>query len=142
MTSKPITVRKHDSFLVRNRKSGGMLLRQVIRKKSGVLLRTLMLFGLCFLILQPILDKISVSFMMEKDLYDTTIIAVPRNLTTENYELAAQLLNLNTSLLNTALISLATALLQPPGPENISCFSASTRPCSTVKIIKIWACPK
>ena len=112
MTSKPITVRKHDSFLVRNRKSGGMLLRQVIRKKSGVLLRTLMLFGLCFLILQPILDKISVSFMMEKDLYDTTIIVVPRNLTTENYELATQLLNLNTSLLNTALISLATALLQ------------------------------
>ena len=103
---------KHDRFLARNRKSGGMLLRQQARKKSGSVLRALMLFGLCFLILQPILDKISVSFMMERDLYDTTIIVVPRNLTLENYQLAAQLLNLNSSLLNTALISLLTAILQ------------------------------
>ena len=103
---------KMDSFWVRNRKSGGMLLRQETRKRFVALLRFLMLFGLCFLILQPILDKISVSFMMEKDLYDTTIIVVPRNLTTENYTLAAHLLNLNTSLLNTTVISLVTALLQ------------------------------
>lgn len=103
---------KHDRFLARNRKSGGMLLRQQARKKSGSVLRALMLFGLCFLILQPILDKISVSFMMERDLYDTTIIVVPRNLTLENYRLSAELLNLNSSLLNTALISLLTAILQ------------------------------
>lgn len=103
---------KMDSFRVRNRKSGGLLLRQETRKRFVALLRFLMLFGLCFLILQPILDKISVSFMMEKDLYDTTIIVVPRNLTTENYTLAAHLLNLNTSLLNTTVISLVTALLQ------------------------------
>ncbi len=101
-----------DSFWVRNRKSGGLLLRQEARKRFVALLRFLMLFGLCFLILQPVLDKISVSFMMEKDLYDTTIIVVPRNLTTENYTLAAYLLNLNTSLLNTTVISLVTALLQ------------------------------
>ena len=110
--SKMAAELKHDRFLVRNRKSGGMLLRHEFRKKSGSVLRALMLFGLCFLILQPILDKISVSFMMERDLYDTTIIVVPRNLTLENYQLAAQLLNLNSSLLNTALISLLTAVLQ------------------------------
>ena len=110
--SKMAAELKHDRFLARNRKSGGMLLRQQARKKSGSVLRALMLFGLCFLILQPILDKISVSFMMERDLYDTTIIVVPRNLTLENYRLSAELLNLNSSLLNTALISLLTAILQ------------------------------
>lgn len=111
MSRQPASV-KSDSFRVRNRKSGGLLLRQEAKKRFGSLLRFLMLFGLCFLILQPILDKISVSFMMEKDLYDTTIIVVPRHLTTENYSLAAQLLNLNSSLLNTTVISLVTALLQ------------------------------
>lgn len=103
---------KKERFWVRNRKSGGMLLRQESKRMFGSLVRFLMLFGLCFLILQPVLDKISVSFMMQKDLYDTTIIVVPRNLTTENYHLSAYLLNLDTSLLNTAMISLVTAFLQ------------------------------
>ncbi|MGI6233879.1 MAG: carbohydrate ABC transporter permease [Christensenellales bacterium] len=110
--NKHMTGIKQEGFWARNRKSGGLLLRQEGKKKFGSILRFLMLFGLCFLILQPVLDKISVSFMMEKDLYDTTIIVVPRNLTTENYTLAAYLLNLDTSLINTTIISLVTALLQ------------------------------
>ncbi|NLW21199.1 MAG: carbohydrate ABC transporter permease [Clostridiales bacterium] len=110
--SRPATARRAEGFLARNRKSGGQLLRQSLRRRVASLLRALMLFGLCFLILQPILDKISVSFMMEKDLYDTTIIVIPRNLTLENYQLTAQLLNLNTSMRNTALIALVSALLQ------------------------------
>ncbi len=99
-------------FWVRNRKSGGLLLRQEIRRKGAALLRAAMIFGLCFLIVQPILDKISVSFMQERDLYDTTIIVVPRHLTTENFTLAATLLNLDKSLVNTVIISLITSLLQ------------------------------
>ena len=110
--SKLTLERRADSFLTRNRKSGGLLLKQSLRRKAGSLLRALMLFGLCFLILQPILDKISVSLMMEKDLYDTTIIVIPRNLTLENYQLVSELLNLNTSMFNTAFISLVSALLQ------------------------------
>jgi multiple sugar transport system permease protein len=99
-------------FWARNRKSGGILLRQGIQQKAGGILRALMLFGLCFLIIQPILDKISVSFMQERDLYDTTIIVVPRHLTLENFSLASLLMNLDSSLLNTALISLLTSVLQ------------------------------
>lgn len=110
--SRMDTALRREGFLARNRKSGGMLLRQDIRRRSGSVLRALMLFGLCFLIIQPILDKISVSFMQERDLYDTTIIVVPRHLTLENYSLAALLMNLDTSLLNTALMSLMTSILQ------------------------------
>ena len=110
--SRMDTALRREGFLARNRKSGGMLLRQDIRRRSGSVLRALMLFGLCFLIIQPILDKISVSFMQERDLYDTTIIVVPRHLTLENYSLAALLMNLDTSLLNTALMSLMTSVLQ------------------------------
>ncbi|MHC1786438.1 MAG: carbohydrate ABC transporter permease [Christensenellales bacterium] len=104
--------RRSAGFWARNRRSGGMLLRQSLRTRAGSILRALMVFGLCFLIVQPILSKISVSFMQERDLYDTTIIVVPRNLTLDNYRLSAQLMNLDSALLNTLMISLLTALLQ------------------------------
>jgi multiple sugar transport system permease protein len=74
--------------------------------------RAILLFGLCFLILQPLLDKLSVSFMGSQDLYDGTVISIPRNFTLENYRLTSTLMNFRTSLLQTFLIVLSSALLQ------------------------------
>lgn len=65
-----------------------------------------------FLILQPILNKISVSFMAEKDLYNPMVIAIPENVTTANYELASQFMDYWRTLGNTILVSLTIALLQ------------------------------
>ncbi len=103
-----------ESFWVRNRKSGGYLLRKVVRRKGYQLLRFLLLFGLCFMIIQPLLGKLSVSFMEERDLYDSTVISIPRHLTTENYELAASktLLNYGTTFTNTLFVSCWVSLLQ------------------------------
>ena len=66
-------------FWERNEASDGILLRETIKKYLLSIFRGILLFGMCFLILQPILNKISISFMAEKDLYDTTIIVVPKN---------------------------------------------------------------
>ena len=76
------------------------------------IIRFFMLFGMCFLILQPILNKISVSFMAEKDLYNPMVIAIPENVTTANYELASQFMDYWRTLGNTILVSLTIALLQ------------------------------
>lgn len=101
------------SFWARNRKSGGYLLRKTVRRKGYQLIRFLLLFGLCFMIIQPLLDKLSVSFMAERDLYDSTVISIPRHLTTANYSLAASkiLLNYGTTFLNTLIVSLAVSVL-------------------------------
>jgi multiple sugar transport system permease protein len=74
--------------------------------------RAVLLFGLCFLILQPMLDKLSVSFMDQQDLYDSTVISIPRNFTTANYLLTNQLLSFWNSLFQTLIIVLVSALLQ------------------------------
>ena len=37
----------------------------------------LLLFGLCFMIIQPILIRFSTGFMEERDLYDSTIVLLP-----------------------------------------------------------------
>ncbi len=105
---------KRQSFWERNRKSHGMLLKRTVGQGAVSVVRGLLLFGLCFMIIQPLLMKFSVSLMEERDLYDSTVTLLPRHLTWANYELAASdtLLNYWKSLFNTFWISLTTAVLQ------------------------------
>lgn len=106
--------RPTESFWVRNRKSGGYLLKKTAGNKAYKVIRFLLLFGLCFMIVQPLLSKLSVSFMIEDDLYDSTVIAIPRHLTLDNYiNLAGtQLLNYGASFKNTLIISTIVSVLQ------------------------------
>ena len=85
------------------------------RSLSGVFYRfcrAVLLFGLCFLILQPLLNKLSVSFMGGDDLFDATVIAIPRNFTLENYRSVGMLMGYWPSLFQTIAIVLVSALLQ------------------------------
>ncbi len=111
--SKTMTLKqKRSMFWERNRKSGGHLLKKTIGSYAYKLVRMLMLFGMCFLILQPIFNKISISFMAEEDLYNPMVIAIPENFTTGNYQLAAQFMSYGTAFRNTLITSLTIAILQ------------------------------
>ena len=99
-------------FWERNKLSGGYLLQKVITEKAVSIIRFILLFGMCFLILKPIFNKISVSFMTEKDLYNPIVISIPEHFTTGNYRLAAELMNYKTAVANSLLISLTVAALQ------------------------------
>jgi multiple sugar transport system permease protein len=86
-------------------------------KKTSVdviykIFRAMLLFGLCFLIVQPLLDKLSVSLMEQDDLYDATVISIPRHFSTSNFTLAGQLLRYWPSLFQTVIILLVSAFLQ------------------------------
>ncbi|MBP5700954.1 MAG: carbohydrate ABC transporter permease [Lachnospiraceae bacterium] len=72
----------------------------------------ILLFGLCFMIIQPILNKISVSFMTEGDLYDPVVINIPAHFTTANYQLSAKLMNYKLAFKNSMITSLTIGLLQ------------------------------
>jgi len=74
--------------------------------------RAVLLFGMCFLIIQPLLDKLSVSFMEQQDLYDSTVISIPRNFTLGNYKLVTELINFWTSLGWTLFIVIVSSALQ------------------------------
>jgi multiple sugar transport system permease protein len=100
------------TFWERNRDSGGYLLKKVLMGWGVSIVRFILLFGMCFMILQPILNKISVSFMTEKDLYNPIVIAIPEHFTTENYRLAAELMSYGESLINSLFVSLTIAVLQ------------------------------
>ena len=100
------------SFWERNRLSGGYLLKKKMIDTGVSICRFILLFGLCFLILQPILNKISVSFMTEEDLYNPIVVSIPEHFTTENYQLAAELMNYSKAIVNSFVISLTIAVLQ------------------------------
>ena len=95
----------------------GNISRNYHKKKKALeisfkVCRAVLLFGMCFLIIQPLLDKLSVSFMAEQDLYDSTVISIPRNFTTGNYRTASQLLIFWRSLFETIGIVTISSVLQ------------------------------
>lgn len=107
-----VKVKKYSNFRERNRKSNGYLLKKTVLGYGVSICRFILLFGMCFLILQPILNKISVSFMAEDDLYNPVVISIPQHFSTENYRLAADIMDYGKALGNTLVISLTIAILQ------------------------------
>ena len=107
-----IFIGENKSFRERNRRSGGYLLRRRIGQVTVSLVRALLMFGLCFMIIQPLITRFSLSLMGEQDMYDSTIRLLPRNVTLDNYRIVADLTILPTSMLNTAWISLLMSVCQ------------------------------
>ncbi len=100
------------SFWERNEASNGILLNETIKKYAISIFRGILLFGMCFMIIQPILNKIALSFMAERDLYDTTIILVPKHFSMSNWKIAMGLLNYKTTLFNTLWVSILVSVIE------------------------------
>ncbi|GIP34497.1 carbohydrate ABC transporter permease [Paenibacillus sp. J2TS4] len=77
-----------------------------------VLVRGVIIFGICFIILYPILLKLSLAFRDRLDLYDSTVVWIPRNFTLDNVKTIIGYLDYFTAVSNTFLLSIGTAVLQ------------------------------
>ena len=108
---KTVKVKKTD-FWERNRKTNGYLLQKKIGDIGYRIIRAVLLFGLCFLILQPLVNKLSVSLMAEENLYDATVINIPRDWTLVNYKMVQEMIGYWKCLFNSAWVSLLVAVLQ------------------------------
>ena len=111
MTKKNKTLNQ-SGFWARNEASDGILLKETIKKYAISIFRAILLFGMCFMIIQPILNKISVSLMSEADLYDSTIVLVPKHFTLANWKLVNYLMNYKVTLFNTIWVSLLVSLIE------------------------------
>ena len=86
--------------------------RKIFTQTMISIVRFILLFGLCFMIIQPILNKISVSFMTEEDLYDPVVVNIPAHFTTENYRICSIIMSYKEAFKNSMIISLTIAILQ------------------------------
>lgn len=75
-------------------------------------LRFLLLFGISFVIVYPILSMVCGSFMSLDDLVDITVKYFPKNFTFDNYKNAAKALGFPNTLITSVVIFTATAFLQ------------------------------
>jgi ABC-type glycerol-3-phosphate transport system permease component len=76
------------------------------------LFRYVIIIGVSFIIVYPILLKISVAIMDKQDIYNPTIFLVPQHFTWDNVRMAAEILNYFPSLGTTLLFVVITMLLQ------------------------------
>ena len=111
MTKKNKTSNQ-SGFWARNEASDGILLKETTKKYAISIFRAILLFGMCFMIIQPILNKISVSLMSEADLYDSTIVLVPKHFTLANWKLVNYLMNYKVTLFNTIWVSFLVSLIE------------------------------
>jgi ABC-type glycerol-3-phosphate transport system permease component len=74
--------------------------------------RYILIIGISFVILYPILQQISVAIKDKADIYNPTIYMIPVHFTTENIRLAMDILNYWPLLKNTLLFAASTTLLQ------------------------------
>ena len=107
-----IFIGENKSFWERNRRSGGYLMKRRGKEIAISVFRALLMFGLCFMIIQPMVNRFAMSFMEENDLYDSTIGVLPRHVTLQNYVDVAALTNFPESMVNTLWISILMSVCQ------------------------------
>ena len=105
-------MKTNTSFKSANKRSGGYLLKAKAKKLVVSLARGLLLFGLCFMTIQPMLTRLGTSLMEERDLYDSTIVLLPRHVTLDNYRIVFDLTTFPKSMINTVWTSLLVSVLQ------------------------------
>jgi len=92
--------------------SRGFRATQKVRTIGWSLFRGLLLLGICFIIIYPIITMISYAFRASTDLTDPSIVWVPKHYTFENIVDAFRALRYPSSLLNTLKIGFVSACLQ------------------------------
>ena len=90
-------------------------LRKVERTTSqviGGLVKAVFLIGFSFIILYPVITMISKAFMQQQDVYDNTVLWMPRHFTLENIQFAYNSMGYLPALSNSLLVVAVTTLLQ------------------------------
>ncbi|MFW6016274.1 MAG: carbohydrate ABC transporter permease [bacterium] len=79
---------------------------------SWILVRAVLLIGLSYIILRPILIQLSSSFMTEEQLFDQTVRWVPREITFQNFIYTFNAMDYLNAFYNTLILTLSVSLLQ------------------------------
>lgn len=89
--------------------------RRLAQRGCSVVLtvgRILLIAGLCFVLLYPLIYMLSVAFRPSKEILDPSVIWIPKTFTLDNIKLAWELMEYGESLRNTLAIHIVSSLLQ------------------------------
>lgn len=83
-----------------------------IMEKVWPIFRFLILFGLCFVILYPLIFMVSCAFRLQSDMNDPTVMWIPRHLTLSVIQETATAMKFGTTLKTTLFLNIGCALVQ------------------------------
>lgn len=83
-----------------------------VKRWLWIFSRAVLIVGICYIILYPLITKLSMAIRHRMDLFDSTIVWLPRNFTWDNFVKAFELLEYPTSFTNSLILSMGTAVLQ------------------------------
>jgi len=86
--------------------------RHAARTAAWKVVHFILTFGLCFLVLLPVLRQISLMFMSADDVFDVTVAYLPKNFSLMFVELCVKVLDFPKTVLTTFLASFAIAAVQ------------------------------
>lgn len=78
---------------------------------TAKLIRFVFLVTICFVVLYPLIYMFSVSIRESVDLYDTSVIWIPKHFTMDNYKLVWTTVDYPVALLNTIIISTGCTII-------------------------------
>lgn len=87
------------------------------RRKKAIgavwpIFRFLILFGLCFIILYPLIFMLSTAFRPNEQMNDPSIVWIPKNLTMSNIQDVMKVMKFKDTLINTIILNLVASILQ------------------------------
>ncbi|MFP4661085.1 MAG: carbohydrate ABC transporter permease [Halanaerobiales bacterium] len=112
---KPIQRQADDALEEINRHKDHNLNNRINKKIKSVIisvLRAVFIIGVSYIILRPLMQKVTTALMTEIDLFDQTVKWIPRNLTLDNFRTAWKHMNYPTAFLNTFLLTSVVSVLQ------------------------------
>ena len=86
--------------------------RKAVAGAVWPIFRFLILFGLCFIILYPLIYMISTAFRPSEQMNDPSIVWLPKSLTLDNIKQTWQVMKFETSVLTTVRLNLISSVLQ------------------------------
>ncbi len=95
-----------------NKQEIAYLRRKEALEKVWPIVRFFILFGLCFIILYPLIYMISCAFRAQEDMSDPTVMWIPRHLTLKIIQQTARAMDFGNTLKNTLLLNIGCSLVQ------------------------------
>ena len=89
--------------------------KQPLNRLGSILwkiVRAVLVVGICYIVLYPLIAKVSSAFMGRQDVFDASVVWVPRNATLQNFKDAYYLLGYKQAFFNSLMLSISSAVLQ------------------------------
>lgn len=97
---------------VRRRAELGLVVQNRLRRVLWAVIRSVFILGFSFVILYPIVNMITHMVMLPTDLYDSSVLWVPKHFSLATIEVVAEGLEYGRSFWNTFYLSVVTTVLQ------------------------------